>query len=609
MTARYDFERFLNIRSAYGPDFLPDGRVTFITNITGLPQLWAVAAPGAWPTQLTFAPERILYARAAPDGSRMIVGSDAGGDEHVQLALFDPASATVRALTSEPARIHTFGCWSPDGRRIAFAANTRDAPFFDIYTLALDDAGAAPVRVYQQDGSNTAVAWAPDGSALIVSAADRSLNNDLYLVPLDGGAPRLLTPHAGDAVYQHVDWAPDGGSLYLTSDAGRERAALMRFDLATGEWATLAAPAWDVDDCALSPDGARLVYTVNVDGYSELHLLELAGGRDTLAPNLPAGVVSYTGSSAMSYAPGLTWAPDSRRLAFNFSSPTRPLNIWTWDLDSDRVAPLTAGGLDALPAATLATPELIRYPTFDGRDVPAFFTPAPDGAGPGPCVVIVHGGPEGQTRPTFDPVLQYFAHRGYAVLAPNVRGSTGYGREYTHLDDVRLRMDSVRDLAAAAEWLRASGRVDPRRIAVMGGSYGGFMTLAAVTAYPDLWAAGVDIVGIANFVTFLEHTGPWRRKLRESEYGSLEADREFLAGISPIRFVDRITAPMIVIHGANDPRVPVGEAEQIVASLRARNHPVEYLRFADEGHGVVKLHNRLVAYPAIAAFLDAHLRA
>ena len=403
-------------------------------------------------------------------------------------------------------------------------------------------------------------------------------------------------------------WAPDGAGLYLVSDEGRERAALVHLDLATGEWATLAAPAWDVDECALSLDGAHLAYTVNVDGYSELHLLELDGGGDTPPLDLPPGVVSYTGSSAMSYAPGLVWAPDSRRLAFNFSGPTRPLNVWTWDIGSNRAAPQTAGDTAALPAAKFAPPELVHYPTFDGREVPAFFTTPPDAATPGPCVVIVHGGPEGQTRPTFDAVLQYFVHRGYAVLAPNVRGSVGYGREYTHLDDVRLRMDSVRDLAAAAEWLRASGRVDPARIAVMGGSYGGFMTLAAVTTYPDLWAAGVDIVGVANFVTFLENTGPWRRKLRESEYGSLEADGDFLAAISPIRFVDRITAPMIIIHGANDPRVPVGEAEQMVASLRARNHPVEYLRFADEGHGVVKLHNRLVAYPAIAAFLDAHLR-
>jgi dipeptidyl aminopeptidase/acylaminoacyl peptidase len=225
-----------------------------------------------------------------------------------------------------------------------------------------------------------------------------------------------------------------------------------------------------------------------------------------------------------------------------------------------------------------------------------------------PVVINVHGGPESQARPIFNPVQQYLVAQGYAVLAPNVRGSTGYGHAYMSLDDVRKRMDSVADLQHAALWLRESGLADPARIVVMGGSYGGFMVLSAITTYPDLWAAAIDIVGIANFVTFLENTRPWRRKLRESEYGSLENDREFLEEISPIRRVERIKAPLFVIHGANDPRVPVGEAEQIVSALRQRQVPVEYLRFEDEGHGLVKRANRLIAYPAIARFLDEHVK-
>jgi dipeptidyl aminopeptidase/acylaminoacyl peptidase len=228
--------------------------------------------------------------------------------------------------------------------------------------------------------------------------------------------------------------------------------------------------------------------------------------------------------------------------------------------------------------------------------------------GPLPAIINVHGGPEGQVRPWFNGIVQYLVSCGYVVLEPNVRGSAGYGYSYQSLDDVRLRMDSVADLRHAALWLGQMGLADPQRIAVMGGSYGGFMVLSAVTTYPDLWAAGVDIVGIANFVTFLENTGPWRRKHREAEYGSLEQDREFLEQISPIRAVERITAPMFVVHGANDPRVPVGEAEQIVSALRKREVPVEYLRFEDEGHGLVKRANRLVAYPAIARFLGKHLQ-
>jgi dipeptidyl aminopeptidase/acylaminoacyl peptidase len=252
-------------------------------------------------------------------------------------------------------------------------------------------------------------------------------------------------------------------------------------------------------------------------------------------------------------------------------------------------------------------PTLVHYPTFDGREIPAFlYVPQNQPAKGLPIVINVHGGPEGQSRPVFNPVIQYFVAHGFGVLAPNVRGSTGYGYHFQSLDDVRLRMDSVADLQQAVFWLRKSGIADPRQIAVMGGSYGGFMVLSAITTYPDLWAAAVDIVGIANFVTFLENTGPWRRRLREAEYGSLENDRDFLEQISPIRYVDRIITPLFVVHGANDPRVPVGEAEQIVAALRSRNVPVEYMRFEDEGHGLIKRSNRLVAYPAIASFLDEY---
>jgi len=285
------------------------------------------------------------------------------------------------------------------------------------------------------------------------------------------------------------------------------------------------------------------------------------------------------------------------------------MDVWVWDLPQEKLWQATRSSLGGIAPESFVEPALVHYPTFDEREIPAFlFLPRDKPARDLPVVINVHGGPEGQARPIFNPVNQYLAAQGYAVLAPNVRGSSGYGYTYMSLDDVRKRMDSVADLRHAALWLRASGIANPQRIVVMGGSYGGFMVLSAITTYPDLWAAAVDIVGIANFVTFLENTHPWRRKLRESEYGSLENDREFLEGISPIRRVNEITAPLFVIHGANDPRVPIGEAEQIVAALRQRQVPVEYLRFEDEGHGLIKRANRLVAYPAIARFLDEHLK-
>ena len=261
-----------------------------------------------------------------------------------------------------------------------------------------------------------------------------------------------------------------------------------------------------------------------------------------------------------------------------------------------------------LPVEQFVAPELIEFPTFDDRQIPAwYYRPAASSDEPLPVVVIVHGGPESQTRPYFTFLAQYLVNNGYAVLAPNVRGSTGYGKAYSHLDDVERRMDSVADLAHAAYWLGEQPEIDAQRIAVYGGSYGGFMVLAALTNYPELWAAGVDIVGISNFVTFLENTSDYRRGHREAEYGSLARDRDFLESIAPMRHIERLVAPLMVIHGANDPRVPLTEAEQLVAALRQRDVPVEFLVFDDEGHGIVKLKNKVHAYPAIIDFLERYV--
>jgi dipeptidyl aminopeptidase/acylaminoacyl peptidase len=285
--------------------------------------------------------------------------------------------------------------------------------------------------------------------------------------------------------------------------------------------------------------------------------------------------------------------------------------VWAWEPEQGTVRQLTHASRARIPDSAFVEPELVHYESFDELTIPAWLYMPPADVRTGdkpPVIVYPHGGPESQSRPSFNAIFAYFLNRGYAIFAPNVRGSSGYGTRFMNLDNVRKRMDSVKDLAQGASWLRDSGKIDPKRMAIYGGSYGGFMVLAATTNYPDLYAAAVAVVGIANFVTFLEKTGAYRRAAREAEYGSLEHDSEFLESISPIHQVDTIQTPLMVVHGANDPRVPVGEAEQIVAALKARGVPVEYLRYDDEGHGLIKLANRLDAYPKMAAFLDRHLR-
>jgi dipeptidyl aminopeptidase/acylaminoacyl peptidase len=593
--ATYDFARYLNIRSAYASSFAPDGdRVAFITNITGVPQVWQVAASGGWPEQLTFFSDRVSFVEYAPHEQRALVGMDVGGSERTQLYLLTSGGEQCINLTPEaPEAIHTFGGWSRDGAQIAFSANRRSSADFDVYIRDVGPTGDGVARcVFEAQGMYSVASWGPEGDWLIVRRSHTNMSHDLYRLQLADGELELLTPHEGQARYEEVNATPDGRGLYLATDASGDFMRPAYLDLASLELRTLDAVEWDVDAVKLSPDGRILAVVTNQDGYSHWALRDMAAEKELPAPELPPGVCMF-----------LAFAADSGALSFTLTGPQHPADVWVYNLRGFLARQVTSSSLAGIPRPSFATPELLHYPTFDGRSIPAYLY-RPHAGDNLPIIVDVHGGPESQRRVEFSAVYQYFLHCGYGILAPNVRGSTGYGRAYGHLDDIEKRMDSVADLAWAARWLRESGVANPQRIAVMGGSYGGFMVLAALTAYPDQWAAGVDIVGIANFVTFLENTGPWRRHLREAEYGSLERDRALLESISPIHKVDQIQAPLMVIHGANDPRVPIGEAEQIVASIKERGGSVEYLRFEDEGHGIVKLANRLVCYPAIARFLD-----
>ncbi len=583
---------YFDLPSATTPAWLANGWLAFLSDVTGVPQVWSVETGGGSPRQLTDFPERIGALAACPDGGRLVFGMDAGGNERQQLWTLDPGSGDARALTADPRSIHAFGAFTPDGRRFAFASNARDPRWFDIVTVGLDDSEPDPVPMMIGDALLAPLAVAPDGRGLLIRRTNTNLDHDLLLLPEDGSEAQLLTSHDGEASIPAAAFDPRGDGVYLLTNQDRETVALERIDLTTRVRDLLVVGPWDVEALAVAPDGNHLAYAINEDGRSRIVLRDVATGREQTVSGLPLGV-----------AEGLTWSGSGERLAFSFAGPRDPSTVWTCGLDgaAERVTPVDVGSLDP---ASLVEPETIRYRSFDGREIPALWFRPVDGTGPWPTVVDVHGGPESQRRPAFAPITQFLLARGYAVLAPNVRGSTGYGKTYCHLDDVERRMDAVRDLAAASDWLRSRADVRSDRIAVMGQSYGGFMTLAALTTYPDRWAAGVDVVGIANFVTFLEQTGPWRRSTRAAEYGDPVRDAMLLRDISPIHRVERISAPLLVIHGRNDPRVPLGEAEQIVAALEARGADVELLVFDDEGHGLVKRPNRIAGYDAVGDFFD-----
>jgi dipeptidyl aminopeptidase/acylaminoacyl peptidase len=604
----YPIRRYLNARAAYAPSFSPDGQqLAFLTDISGLHQVWSIPLDGnapAWPDQLTFGQNRAMHASFAPSGTQLLFSRDAGGNENAQLYLLDPTSGELRVLTEGfPGAMHMPGTWDPNGSTYYYAANRNQPGLFGLYRQPLDGP-AELLWQSEQSGYLLELTLAPDASRLAFTRVSSSFAHELWELDLFTMDVRQLNDRGTEAVYDHLVYLHDGRRLLCCANLGSDFRAVVQFDLETGSVAPIVEANWDVEALALSPNGRTLVYAVNEDGNSRLYRQAWPGGKPQPAPVIN----EFTGMLVPGWEDGLTFSPDGQRVAFAFSRPTRPTDVYVWDLTSNTLQAITRSSTGGIPPDRFVEPTLIHYPTFDERQIPAWYYRPEKADGPLPVVVLVHGGPESQTRPMFHFLIQYLLHHGYAVLAPNVRGSTGYGKIYAHLDDVEKRLDAVKDLGYAAHWLRSQPDVDANRLAVYGGSYGGFMVLAALTHQPELWAAGVDIVGISNFVTFLENTSDYRRAHREAEYGSLARDRELLQHISPINHLEAIASPLLVAHGANDPRVPLSEAEQIVAALEARSHPVDFLVFGDEGHGVVKLKNKLVLYPRIVDFLDKHLR-
>jgi dipeptidyl aminopeptidase/acylaminoacyl peptidase len=594
----YDIERYLNVRSAFGASFRADGTLSFRMNTTGTPQVWTVPEPGGWPTQRTFYDERVTFASPSPERIETVFGMDEGGNERQRFFRLDD-DGRVRSLTTAEAK-HRWGGWSHDGDRFAFASNRRDQSVFDIYVQGRTDDAEDAERVLEGDGWLSVSGWSPDDSRLLVHEARSNFDQDVFVLDIESEEVTHLTDDADDVRYKSLSWGPDGESVYCCSDQNANTLELVRLDAETGALSTVESGGeWNVDGVAIDDETGRIVYSRNVDGYTELTVGDIVGEgiEHRSTPDVPAGV-----------AGGVSFDDGAERFAVTVTADTINTNVYVVDVDTGDAERWTHAPTAGIPESTFVEAELVRYETFDGREIPGYLSvPQSESKDGFPVVVDIHGGPESQRRPSFSPVKQYFLSHGYAVFEPNVRGSTGYGRDYAALDDVEKRMDSVADLEAAAAWLTEHPAIDGDRLIAKGGSYGGFMTLAALTEYPERWAAGIDIVGIANFVTFLENTGSWRRELREAEYGSLEGDRELLESISPIHSVERIEAPLFVLHGANDPRVPLEEAEQVAERAREAGVPVRTLVFEDEGHGFSKLENRIEAYSAIVEFLEAHV--
>jgi dipeptidyl aminopeptidase/acylaminoacyl peptidase len=572
-----------------------EGRMLVLYDGTGTRQVNEVDPDGTW-RALTDLDDTCRGARFVPGSSRVVVEHDTGGDERGQLSLLDldePGLPTLTPLVHDAAYIHHLV--AARAGSVLYTTNRRNGIDFDLVTQDL--ATGRETVLYDGGGWVMAVDSSPDDKWVVLSKAS-SPANSMQLLLLDTSSRSVTELTAEDAHNDQgpVAWLPDSSAFLVSSNADRDRMSIRRYDVSSAAWSELLAD--DARDLAgwPSPDGEHLLVGVLEDGEVALALHRLEDGSAIAPLDLPAG-----GCAGLLYAtPDPIWSPDGSFAAITYNSPVAPPTVYRFVPGGE----LTAIRSVEVPAE-LQHPESLRVPSFDGEQVPVFVF-RPTGPSLGSTVVHVHGGPEGAAMRIWSPIISALAGEGHTVVVPNVRGSAGYGKRWYSLDDRELRLDSVKDLAAINAWLPTIDG-DPQRAALWGGSYGGYMVLAGVAFQPDLWAAGVDIVGIASLVTFLENTSDYRRSMREREYGYLATDREFLESASPLSRVDDIRAPLFVIHGANDPRVPLSEAEQITAALTKRGVPCQLLVYPDEGHGLAKLTNRLDAYPQAFSFLRDHL--
>jgi dipeptidyl aminopeptidase/acylaminoacyl peptidase len=598
---QYTIEQFMNTTRISGSSFSPDEKtILFSSNKSGIFNAYTIPVTGGEPAPITDSKDNSVFAISFfPNDNRILYSSDKGGNEidHIYVRQED---GTVRDLTPVDTAKTQFYGWSHDDKSFFYGFNQRDKRFMDVYEM--DIATFTPTMIYQND---KALDWGDisnDKRYIAFSKSTTTNNSDIHLYDRETQELKHLTPHEGDVQYSPATFSVDSKSLYCLTDEGSEFQYVKRYDIAAGQSEKVEATNWDIWYTYFSRNGKYRVVGINNDAKTEIKIYDTATNQLVELPKLPNAEITSVNISR-----------SENLMAFYLNGSRAPNNLYVYDFATKKYTQLTNTMNPEIDQSDLVEAQVVRYKSFDGVEIPSVYY-KPQHIKPGekaPALVWVHGGPGGQSRVGYSPLIQYLVNHGYAVIAVNNRGSSGYGKTFFKMDDLKHGEEDLSDCVEAKKFLAATGYIDEKKIGIIGGSYGGYMVLAALAFRPEEFAVGVDIFGVANWVRTLKSVPPWWESFREALYkemGNPATDEEYLRRISPLFHPDKITKPLIVLQGANDPRVLKVESDEIVEAVKKNGVPVEYIVFDDEGHGFVKKENEIEGYKAILDFLDKHLK-
>jgi dipeptidyl aminopeptidase/acylaminoacyl peptidase len=614
-------EKLYTTRLVGGSTWSPDGKaVAFVSNLSGRNNLWLVPSDGGWPMQLTVSDQRQTSPTWSPDGKWIAYMSDYDGDEQWDIFLVSPKTGQVVNLTNTREIAEESPAWSHDGRYLAYMVKPKTSSVFeiDVYDTLMREVKHLTTGT-AKDRMNVAPIWSADGEFIVYTQEQsKGTDSNIFLVDVASAQSTLLTPHDGEHTYSANDVSPDGKNVLITSNAGDgyDNAGLL--EIANKKISWLTNDKWEVSGESFSPDGKFLTYTANVDGNTDIYLYDIASGK-ARALLLPKGVNHTAGRPS-------PFARDGSRMLYSHTGANAPGDLWVYTISDEAAkikstragapAPhepshqLTYSLVGGVRSEDMVEPYLVHYPSKDGKWTISAFVYVPYNLprnGEHPAIVYVHGGPTAQTMNTFNRFVQYMANQGYIVIAPNYRGSTGYGKEFQQANLFDMGGGDLQDVLGAADWIKQTGYVDPKKLILMGGSYGGYLTMMGVTKTPEVWAAGVPIVPFVNWFTEIQNEDPVLQQSDLATMGDLEKNKALYEDRSPINFVHQIKAPLYLLAGGNDPRCPKEEAQQVVDAVKKRGGVVEYKVYENEGHGFAKVENQIDAYKRVADFLKAHV--